>query len=456
MTKESEPKGSLTRRDFLKFSGLAAAGAAAGGCAGAGTSARARGGASPGSAVLTRKAELPEAGGRRVVVVGGGWSGLTIAKYLRKNHSGLDVVLVERREIFMSCPISNLWLADLVDLEFLTHSYVDAARNNGYLFFNAMVVDVDRDARRVFTNLGYVDYDYVILAPGIDYNYASIGVEDPESIHALKTHYPAAFIPGSEHLSLKNKLADFEGGEFVLTVPSGNYRCLPGPYERACMVASVLKREKIPGKVVLLDANPDITIKADGFHAAFDELYKGYLDYRPSTRITGVDVAGRRVQTEFEEIPFRDAAIYPSIRASTLVETLGLVNPQSLQMEADIDPFFYNIKGDERVYVAGDARPMPYSKSGNTANSEGKFVAHVVASRADGKDPGEWRSPQTICYSMVNADPKEAIMVDAHYAYNREKKAFGFHDVKLDQERNTAKGFATLEWARGLYRDMFS
>ena len=444
----------MKRRDFLKLTGAGAA---------AGTLGLA-GGTLPGAAaaarraplvVLDRPADLPRPKGQRVVVVGGGWSGLTIAKYLKKEDPKLDVVLIERRALFLSCPVSNLWLADLIDLEFIAHSYLDAAKHNGYLFLNATVVDVDRDSRRVYTDQGHLRYDFLVLAPGIDYDYEAIGVTDPAERFHLETHYPAGFMPGSEHLSIRNKLEDFEGGTFLLTVPSGNYRCLPGPYERACMVASWFKREGIKGKVLLLDANPDITIKKDGFHAAFDELYKGIIEYVPSFEITGVDPYRRKVRSEFAEVDFDDGAIYPRVRGARLIEMLGLVDPKSPQKEARIDVRFYNVIGDRRVYVAGDSRPMPFSKSGNTANSEGKFVAKIVAARANGRDVREWQSPHTVCYSMVNADPMEAISVDAYYAYNPKDGSFRFDRVKLFEQRSPDRGQATLEWARGLYRDMF-
>jgi sulfide dehydrogenase [flavocytochrome c] flavoprotein subunit len=404
---------------------------------------------------LGQAADLPKPQGMRVVVVGGGWSGLTLAKYLKKENPAFDVVLVEKRATFMSCPISNLWLADVVDLKFLTHSFIDAARDNNYTFFNATVVDVDRDSRRVYTDQGYLDYDYLALAPGIDYDYPAIGVTDPAELVALKQNYPGGFIPGSEHLSIKNKLEVFGGGVFVLTVPAGNYRCLPGPYERACMVASIFKQAKINGKVLLLDANPDITIKKEGFHNAFNELYKDIVEYRPSVEIKGVDVANREIKTEFDSIKFDDGAIYPKVRASRLIETLGLVNPQSLQKEANIDVFKYNVIGDERVYVTGDSRPMPFSKSGNTANSEAKYVAKVIAARAAGKDV-EWESPNTICYSAVKIDPVESISVDAHYKFDPETKQFAFDKVKMFQKWDAERGQANLEWARGLYRDIFA
>lgn len=442
----------LSRRQFIQVSGVTLAAAATGISLSPASAAPKR---SPAAAVLSRKAELPSARGQRVVVVGGGWSGLTVAKYLKRENPAFDVVLIEKRATFMSCPISNLWLADLVDLEFLSHSYLDAARNNNYLFFNATVVDVDRTSRKVYTEQGYLDYDYLVLAPGIDYDYAAIGVGDPADVSRLKTRYPAAFMPGSETLSLKGKLEDFDGGVFVLTVPSGNYRCLPGPYERTCMVAAYFKNNKIKGKVVLLDANPDITIKKEGFHAAFDELYKGYVEYVPSFAITGVDVDKRQVHSEFGDQAFDDAAIYPRVRAARLIEQLGLVNPASPQKEANIDPFTYQARGDERVYVTGDSRPMPFSKSGNTANSEAKYVAKVISAHSRGKEIA-WQPPHTICYSMVNSQPMEAISVDARYAYNAKEKSFAFADVKMLTHRDAAKGQATLEWARGMYRDMFS
>lgn len=442
----------LTRRDFLKASGATAvaAGLATTGCATSAVAASAGGVGRTG-----QKADLPKAKGPRVVVVGGGWAGLTVAKYLRKENAKFDVVLVERNSVFMSCPISNIWLAGVVNLEFIQRSYLDAAKHGGYTFFNATVVDVDRTGRKVHTDQGYVEYDYLVLAPGIDYNYESIGVKDPDDVYALKTKYPAGFMPGSEHLSIKNKLDEFEGGVFLLTVPGGNYRCLPGPYERACMVASVFKKNKIKGKVVLLDANPDITIKKDGFHAAFDKLYKGVIEYHKNSEIRSVDVAKREVKTDFDTIKFADAAIYPRVRASRLIEQLGLANPDSPQKEANIDVLKYNVIGDNRVYVLGDARPMPFSKSGNTANSEAKYVAKVIAARTAGKEIA-WESPHTICYSAVMASPLESISVDAHYKYDPKTKGFGFDKAMLFEKWDKARGQANLEWARGLYRDMFA
>lgn len=445
-----------SRRNFLKMGGaMLAAGTA--GCA---TGVTGSAVASAPAVATGMKARLPKAKGPRLVVVGGGTSGLTIAKYAKKAYPKFDVVLVEKRDMYSSCFSSNMWYAGLIDLEFLAgHSFMDAAVNNGYIYFNATVHGLDRASKTLVTNEGDINYDFLVLAPGISYDYDKIGVKDVEVMTALRQSYPGGFVSPTEHVTIKRKVGEFEGGLFVQTVPSGNYRCLPGPYERACLLASTFKKNKVKGKVLVLDANPEITIKKEGFHAAFNELYKDYIEWLPSKAVMGVDVEKKIIKTEFDEYKFDDAAIYPNVRGSTLIERLGLMAPESKsnQKEANIDTRYYNVIGDPYVYVTGDSRPHPYSKSANTSNTEGHYMAQVLAARAQGKEI-PWVSPRTICYSMVNANPMEAISVDAGYDYSAEKDAItGFSkDTKTFEKRDTAKGQATLEWARGIYRDMFN
>jgi len=437
------PEG-LGRRQFLKVSAgstLAAAMAATA--------------ATPAAAAISgrtnRPAELPAAKGPRCVVVGGGASGLTIAKYLKKENPRFDVVMVEPNSTYMSCFLSNLWLDELINLETLQHSFCDAARAGNYVWLQGKLIDLDRQAKRAFTSEGYIDYKYIVLAPGIDYNYAAIGIKDPELEVVCAQNYPAAFKPGSEHISLKAKLANFERGVFLSTVPTGNYRCLPGPYERACLIGDYFKKNKIKGKIVLLDPNEKpFAPKAPGFLAAFSELYKDVIEYHPSTMVKSVDPIKKTVTTDFDTLKFDDASIYPRVRAAKLIEDLGLHDPKSPQMEADIDVYKYFAKGDKTCYVTGDCRPMGFSKSANTANSEGHYVAKLIAAQEAGKDI-DWVSPQTICYSTVNGTPEEAIVVKAKY----DQKTFGFTDVQLDNTRSAALGKAAHEWGAGLYRDMF-
>jgi sulfide dehydrogenase [flavocytochrome c] flavoprotein subunit len=447
---------STTRRDFMKLSGAAALAAGTGVGWSATASAKKKGMEEAGPlAWIQRKASLPKARGQRVLVVGGGWSGLTIAKYLKKENPKLDVVLVEKNPVFLSCPLTNIYAVGALDLEFLTHSYLEPARNNGYIYFQATVVGADFDSRKLYTNEGEIDYDYLCLSPGVDYDYAAIGVTDPEEEFHLRQTYPAGFMAGSEHLSIKEKLANFDKGTFLITVPSGNYRCLPGPYERACLVADYFKNEKIKGKVLVADGNPDITIKKEGFHAAFDKLYKGYVEYVPSFEIKGVDAHGRQIKSDFDELSFDDGTIYPRVQGSRLLQALGVVSPDSPQKEANIDPLKYNVIGQDRVFAAGDARPMPFSKSGNTSNSEGHHVAKVIAARAAGKEI-KWESPHTVCFSAVSYKPLQAIGVDALYDYNAKDKSFKFAHVKMQEEWSSKLGQTDLEWAKGMFRDLFA
>ena len=443
-----------SRRRFLQAGGALLAGNAIGSAAASDDSPRSLTEAAPALHKLLRKASIPAARGARVVIVGGGWSGLTMAKYLKRFNPAFDVLLIDKQSAFVSFPISNSWLADQVSLDFLSHSFFDAANNNGYHFMQATVLGFERDSRQVYTDQGYVDYDYLVLAPGIEYDYARIGVEDPEAQSLLFHRYPGGFVTGSELLTIKRKIHQFAGGNFLLNVPDGDYRCTAAPYERACMVAAVFKRRRIRAKILLLDMNSEIKIKKAGFARAFEELYGDYIEYLPSSLISGVDVEGRSVETEFDEYAFDDAIIYPPIRASSLIEEAGISDQYSPQKAARTDPFRYHVIGDERVYVTGDSRSQPFSKGGHTAHSEAQYVAEVIAAHALEREV-DWRSPQTMCFSAVDIEPLRAMSIITYYRFNQQSGQFAFDRTHLIEKWDSQGGQASLAWAEGMYRDMF-
>ena len=241
-----------------------------------------------------------------------------------------------------------------------------------------------------------------MVAPGISYDYSRIGVNDPETEYALRQTYPGGFISPTEHVTIRQKVQGFEGGIFAITVPGGNYRCLPGPSSGPAWSPPRSRRTKSRARY-WSSTSTEHHHQGRGFKAAFSELYKDYIEYKPSIEIKGVDIEKRLIKTESDTIKFDDATIYPGARGSTLIQALGLMDPKSPQKEALIDDHKYNFVGDDHVYVTGDSWPMGFSKSANTANTEGKYVAKVLAARAQGKDI-DWASPETICYSMVNAD----------------------------------------------------
>ena len=182
--------GGLRRREFLKVSAGSTLVVAA-----AATTAMTTPTAAVVSGRTNRPADLPAAKGPRCVVVGGGASGATMAKYLKKENPQFDVVMVEPNATYMSCFLSNLWLDDLVDLKTLQHSFCDAANANNYVWLQSKLIDLDRQAKRAFTSEGYIDYHYIVLAPGIDYNYASIGIKDPAMEIACAQKFPDRFKP---------------------------------------------------------------------------------------------------------------------------------------------------------------------------------------------------------------------------------------------------------------------
>jgi NADH dehydrogenase FAD-containing subunit len=444
----------LSRRNALKMSGAVVAATALNACTKTITLSEKK--TSPNSALIP----FPKNNTSRVVVVGGGWSGLSLAKQLKIEAPHTEVILVEQRFEFVSCPMSNLWLVDKIDLEFLTHDYLQAARENNYTYFQASVYGIDKEAKILKTTNGDIEYDYLALAPGIDYDY-SCWTDDKMLENRLRNEYPAAFKPGSEHMTLRNKILNFKGGNFIFTVPAGNYRCLPAPYERACMVADYFKSKGLKAKVILLDENNDITIKEHGFHTAMEELYSEYLEYVPNAKIEEIDLDKKMVVTEFDEFEFEDASFYPHVRGAKILEILGFAKDTIYnKMEANIDPFTYEVIGEENIFVSGDARPMGFSKSGNTSNTEAKHVAHLIAQRISKKAQGKWESPVTVCISLVSINPERGIFIHSEYAYNKKAGQFEFATPVTDEiwkgkhgEQNAASAY---DWAEAMYRDMFN
>ena len=405
------------------------------------------------------KAPIADTKKKRVVVVGGGISGLTIAKYTKKFASSCDVVLVEQKDHFVSCPMSNHWLVDQVDLEFLTHNYLQAAKANNYTFFNATAMGLDKINKILHTSYGDISYDYIVFAPGIDYDY-SAWTTDIAFENRLRQEYPAGFKSGSEHMTIKTKIKNFKKGNFILTIPKGNYKCLPAPYERACLIADYFKKNKLDAKVIVLDENNMITIKEEGFQTAFDQLYKNYLEYYPNSKIENIDLDNKIVETELDEFQFADAIFYPHVRGAKILEIVGIAkDTQHNKLEGNINFLTYEVIGEKDMFITGDARPMGFSKSGNTSHSEAQFVSKLIASKINNEKPPKWESPVTTCFSEVSTKPDRAIYIYTEYAYIKKSGRFKFNNTfssenwKSDEGITNAK--STYMWAKSLYADLF-
>lgn len=449
----------LDRRQFLAGAAGASATLLAGCAAPAPSSSSA-----PLPSLVTTPAEvlLPKGKAPRIVVVGGGWGGLTVAKQLRLLAPQAEVVMLERNPVFFSCPLSNKWLIDVVDSSFLTFDYLRVSERHGYKFVQTEVLEVDRAARRVVTTQGSLDYDYLVIAAGIRYNYEAWFGNDRRAADAARARFPAAYVPNAEHVALKRALHDFKGGDWVMNLPAPPQRCPPSPYERACMVAWHFKTNKIPGRVTILDHKPRIMPIGAGFKAAFDELYKDYITYVPNAQVQEVDPFAKRIKTSAGDMRFDHAVLMAPHQAADIAWKAGAIGTNAQGKPsgwADIEPRRLHLKSDDRVYVIGDAvgEVAPsfrfYPKSGHVANAHGHIVAGYIAQRLAGKEP-ELKLPDNLCYMLVNGSPREAISVQFDYTVN----AQGVIEQQQidDNERRAELVAENFRWAGLKFEDMFA
>lgn len=395
---------------------------------------------------------LPKSTKRRVVILGGGWGGLTTARHLRETAPDLEIVLLEKNPLFWSCPLSNKWLIDVVDTSFLVHSYTDSARRWGYTYVQTEVMDIDRSKRQVHTAQGYVDYDWLVVSAGIRVTYAPWFGNDRAAIAHTTTHYASAYVPSAEHLALKNKIKGFKGGTIVMTLPPPPHRCPPSPYERACLMANYFQRHKIPTKIVILDPKPRIAPIGLGYKQAFEELYPDTITHVPNAVVKEVDPFKRMVKTAAGDFAFDDAIFMGHHQAADLVWKLGAIGRTAEGKPtnwAAVHPEFYNLKDDPQIFIIGDSvgavSPQfgHYPKSGHIANRMGRSVARYIAQQAKGEE----MTPlliDNLCYMLVNAEPLEAINVQFDY-----KKAPEGHLVQTqidDNDRRPSLWHEDLRW----------
>ncbi len=420
------------RREFLKGAALAGGVVALPGLSGCAMGSKARG---------------------HVVVVGGGFGGATVAKYLRMwSQMGVDVTLVERSPQFISCPISNLVIGGDKQMADITMSY-DGLRNTwGVKVLQDTVTAVDAGARKVtLASGGVLSYDRLVLSPGIEFMYDQVPGLETEAARDNVLH---AWKAGAQTVALRKQLEDMkDGGVYALSIPKAPYRCPPGPYERACLVANYLQKTKPKSKVLVLDANEEITSKKGLFTKAF-EKYKGILEYRPSSELREVDAASRTAVLEFDKVKADVLNVVPPQRAGDIAAKSGikLINTRWV----DIDWLSFESVNTPGVHVIGDAIfPAPtMPKSGHMANQHAKVTAAAIINLLAGEAPSSTPLVMNTCYSFV--DSKNVIHVSSVHLYDAAKKTVmpvqGAGGVSA--AANELEGKYALSWARNIWADM--
>ena len=335
-----------------------------------------------------------------VVVVGGGFGGATCARYLRRLAPGLDVTLVARNEKFVTCPFSNTVIGGIRELDSVTFAY-DGLKKAGVTVVHdeAVSIDAENDAIQL-SGGGRLHYDRLVLSPGIDIKWAAIEGYD----EAAAQRMPHAWIAGSQTRLLRDQLTAMEdGGLVVIAAPANPFRCPPGPYERASLIANYLHRHKPRSKLLILDSKDGFS-KQGLFREGWERLYPGLIEwvgFSEGGNVVAVEPDTMTVRTDFDTIRPDVANIIPPQRSARLVDTAGLADGDGW---CSVDQRTFASRAVPNIHILGDAviaGAMP--KSGFSANSQAKVCARAIVNLLTEKDPPEPAFINT-CYSLLSAD----------------------------------------------------
>jgi NADPH-dependent 2,4-dienoyl-CoA reductase/sulfur reductase-like enzyme len=368
--------GRTTRRDVLKRAALAA------------------------FASLSLRPALAQGATGRVVVIGGGFAGASCARALKRLAPGIAVTLVEQSAIFTACPLSNSVIVGLRNLRDQEFTY-DKLVASGVELARLSAVGVDPQARAISLSDGTrLSYDRLVMAPGIDIRWDALpGYGEPAA-----ERMPHAWKAGAQTTLLGRQLAAMEdGGLVVISAPANPYRCPPGPYERASLIAYYLKTKKPRSKLILLDAK-DAFSKQKLFQSAWQELYPGLIEWvslSSGGKVTAVDPAALTLATDFQTYKPDVANVIPPQKAGHIAELSGVADRSGW---CPIDPVTFESSLQPNIHVIGDAAvagAMP--KSAFAANAEAKVCAAALVALLAGGTPVMPKLINT-CYSLVAPD----------------------------------------------------
>jgi NADPH-dependent 2,4-dienoyl-CoA reductase/sulfur reductase-like enzyme len=408
------------------------------------------------AASLTGCAGIAVRAAPKVVVIGGGWGGATAARYLRLwSDQSIDVTLIEPNEAFVSCPMSNLVIGGVGGMADITQSYASLERVHGIRRIADRALRIDA-ARRIVTLAGggKIAYDRLIVSPGIDFHWDTLpGMAAP----GAKAKVLHAWKAGPQTLALRRQLeAMRDGGVFAISIPLAPYRCPPAPYERACLVAHAFSRAKPRSKVLILDANEDVTSKAALFKKAWADRYPGIVEYRPNHNLVDVDASSNTLKFEFNDDVKADVLnVIPQMGAGEIAVANGLATADRRWCEVDFLTF--ESKAVRNVHVLGDAIQIApvMPKSAHMANQHGKTCAAAVIALLTGHEVNALPLYNSTCYSFVS--DRDAVHVASVHRYDAAQKTMlpVSGAGGLSAEANRQEGTYALAWARNIRADTF-
>jgi NADPH-dependent 2,4-dienoyl-CoA reductase/sulfur reductase-like enzyme len=389
-----------------------------------------------------------------ILVIGGGYGGATAAKYLRLfSNNTARVTLIEPNPSFISCPMSNLVIGGSRNLSELTTSYSNLSKRHGIKMIQDSVASIDADKKTVKLASGKtLRYDKVVVSPGVTLMTNTVeGLAEANKAGVTLQAWKA----GAETVALHKQLAAMrDGGTYILSVPEAPYRCPPGPYERACQVADYFKQNKPKSKVIVLDANQDVTSKGALFKKVWAEQYPGMIEYLPKHNVIAVDAKTKTVKLEVQDDFKGDVLnILPAMSAGEIAVKSGLANSNGRWVNVNFLNFESTAQKD--IHVLGDAiqiaPAMP--KSGHMANSHAKVAAAAIVAELSGWEVNPAPVLTNTCYSFVNS--KEVVHVASVHQYNAAEKTFktvpGSGGLSLAP--SVLEGIYAWGWARNIWAD---
>lgn len=348
-----------------------------------------------------------------IVIVGGGMAGGTLSKYLRLwGGTGVNVTLIEKAPSYTSNIMSNTVITGQRTMADLNFAY-DTLRNwYGVNVVQAEVLGVNKDAKTISLNTGAtIAYDRLVLAPGLVFDLMP-GMTNLSEYEMLTPH---AWKAGPQTTLLRQQLLELKSGartgDFVMTIPKAPYRCPPGPYERACVIADWLYTNGVNSKVIVLDANADILVEKDNFSHAFGGAYGYVVDYRPNSTVSNVNSVNRTITYSdlLGETTTLTAGVLnpiPPQRAPQLIADTGLLNVGSPGPDARFAPvnvLSYESTKVPGIHVIGDASHTTQPKAGHVANQEAKTCADAILRLLQGKALDTNIVTNSACYTPITA-----------------------------------------------------
>ena len=391
----------------------------------------------------------------KVVVVGGGFGGATAAKYLRllSDHQ-IEVVLIEPNEALVSCPMSNRVISGAMQIAEITRPYDSLTRQHGVAVVRDRAKSIDTTQKTVtLASGGMLRYDKLIVSPGVDLMWDTVaGLKAASDSGKILQAWKA----GPETVALRRQLEAMpDGGVFAVTIPEAPYRCPPGPYERASLIAGYFKAAKPRSKVLILDANPDVTSKPALFKKVWAEQYRGIVEYRPDHKAVAVDARTNVVRFDVQDdVKAQVLNVLPAMRAGAIAVMTGL-NNQASQRWCGVDYLNFESTAAKDVHVLGDsilaAPAMP--KSAHMANNHGKVAASAIVAELAGWPINPAPMVTNTCYSFV--DQLNVIHVASVHTYVAAEKTFRAVPGAggLSTAPNELEGVYALNWASNIWAD---